>query len=176
MEDTLPERRDRMRCDIVLTGRAGCVLDDAVHTEKQRRAARAAVEGTLFAALAPTEPERPSNAIPPEDALWIEIKVIAQHALVSGVLTPNRSYSTLLTRGPLADLAKLDADERIRAGASVTVLFAHSEETALHDLNVLTHRCMDKRLPISTPEITGLQLTDRIGNGWCAMCVIGLRK
>lgn len=172
----LPERRDRQRCDIVLTERTGCVLDDAVHTEKQRRAARAAIEGTLFAALTPAEPARPANMVRPEDALWIELKVIAQHALVAGALTPNRSYSSLLTRGPLTDLAKLNADERIHSAASATVLFAHSQDTARHDLNVLTHRCLDKGLPICSPKITGLAISDRIGNAWCAVCVIGMRK
>ena len=175
-EAPLPERRDRQRCDIVLTEHPNCVLDDAVHTEKQRRAARAAIEGTLFAALMPAEPARPANLVPPEEALWIELKVIAQHALVAGVLTPNRSYSSLLTKGPLADLTKLNADERVRSAAAATVLFSHSEDTARHDLNVLTHRCLDKGLPISTPHITGLTISDRIGNAWCAVCVIGLRK
>lgn len=173
---SLPERRDRQRCDIVLTDRTGCVLDDAVHTEKQRRAARAAIEGTLFAALAPAEPVRPANLVPPEEALWIELKVIAQHALVAGALTPNRSYASLLTRGPITDLVKLNADDRIRSAASAIVLFAQSEDTAHHDLNVLTHRCLDKGLAISSPQITGLAISDRIGNAWCALCFIGLRK
>lgn len=172
--DALPIRRDRMRADIVLTDRPGQHLDDAVATEKQRRAERKQIEGTLFAVLAPAEPPPAPDMIQPEDALWVEIKVIAQQTLTAGVLGPNRTYSSELTRGPIADLAKLAADERIHAGAAVIVLFAQNETIARHDLSIVIHKSLDKLLPIISPAIRCMPIADRLGNACCAVCVIGV--
>lgn len=172
--DALPIRRDRMRADIVLTDRPGQRLDDAVASEKQRRAERKLIEGSLFAALAPAESPPAHDAVQPEDALWMEIKVIAQQTLTAGVLGPNRAYSSELIRGPIADLVKLAADERIHAGAAVIVLFAQTEAVARHDLNIVIHKSLEKQLPVISPAIRCIPIADRLGNACCAVCVIGV--
>lgn len=173
---SLPERRDRMRCDLVITEKPGQSLDDAVVTQKRLLAERAAVTGTLFESLSPPEPAKNPMLVQPEDALWIEIKVIAQHTLTSGVLGPNRAYSSELTRGPLADLGKLAADERISTGAALVVLFAENQQTARHDLGVLVHKSLDKSLPLISPEMRGFSITDRLGNRWCEVALLGVRR
>lgn len=171
-----PERRDRMRCDLVVTERPGLSLDDALDARNRFRKDRAAATGTLFESVAmPESPVRPL-IVQPQDALWLEVKVIAQHTLTAGVLGANRTYGAELTRGPLADLGKLAADERITTGAALVVLFTESESTARHDIGELVRKSLGGTLPLLSPEVCGFPITDRLGNRWCAVALLGLQR
>ncbi|MBY0261692.1 MAG: hypothetical protein K2Q20_05080 [Phycisphaerales bacterium] len=184
--EILPEHRDRQRCDLVLIEPPGKRLDDRLIQQKAVKKRKKAAAGTLFEALAVVEAEtlEPSSesrgtqaqqAVQPEDAFWLEVKVVAQHGLSDGVLGPNRSYSAELSRGPLADLSKLAADERIVHAASLVVLFTDTEATAKHDLSILLHKCLDRELPVSSPVLRHVPVLDRLGNSVCTVCLIGVR-
>ncbi len=172
----LPEHRDRRRCDLVLTPQPGQVLDDALVNERRRMREIEETRGSLFEGLAaglagpPQDPRR----VPPEEAFWLEVKTVQQFCVTSGVPGPNGAYASELTRNPVKDLAKLVADERVCHAGVCVVLCAADEATARHDLAVLAHRCLDRNLPITSPEIRVHRMQDRIGNGVCAVGLVSI--
>jgi len=193
--EILPEHRDRQRCDLVLIEPPGVRLDDQLLQQKAVRKRKRAAEGTLFESLAVAEAENGATgpefrgtrglasdpratqglAVRPEDAFWLEVKVVAQHGLTDGVLGPNRSYAAELSRGPIADLAKLAADERVVHAAALVVLFTDTQATAQHDLSILLHKCLDRELPVCSPVLRHVPVLDRLGNAVCTVCLVGVR-
>ncbi len=185
----LPIPRDRMRCDLVLTPEPNQKLDDSLQNEKQRRAQAAELQGTLFESLSdshlapgsalPTSAlPPPTSHIPPESAFWIELKLVGQFCNTSGLPGPNRTYTSELTRNPIADLKKLADDDRIHHAGVMLIVFTADEPTARHDLAILAHRCIDRNLPIPLggPITRSFPIPDRIGNTVCTVCLLGLRK
>jgi len=191
----LPVPRDRMRCDLVLTSEPGLTLDDSLIAEKRRRAEAKELAGTLFeslgeshlapgaVSLAPNHNHEPlaravQAVVTPEDAFWLEIKLVGQFSYSSGVPGANRTYSSELTRNPLADLKKLAADERICHAGVLLVVFTADEKIARHDLRVLADRALDRDLPVplTGPIVRGFAVPDRIGNAHCTLCLLPLRK
>jgi hypothetical protein len=173
----LPDPRDRMRCDLVLTPAPGLRLGDPLALVKAARARRRQAAGTLFAAVEEAEPPPPPapDACPPEDAFWMEVKLVGQFTYSAGIAGPNNAYASELTRGPAADIRKLSADGRIRHAAAMVLLFTHDRATAEHDLAQMLHRCLDRGLPIAAPLTREIAVTDRIGNNLLTVCMIPVR-
>ncbi len=170
--DDAPAENDRDRCDLVLTPSPSDRLADPVHAARRIRAA----EGTLFAPLAAgIEARAVQDEIDPADAVWLEVKVIAQHAYRRGVPGPNRSYSSELVDGPAGDIAKLECDGVIRLAAAVVVLFTESEQIALHDIDAMAHRLIDRDLPVGVPATESRPMTDRAGNATVTAAVLRVR-
>jgi len=174
----LPDPRDRMRCDLVLTPTAGQAVGDPLAQARAARVRSTQAAGTLFAAVEAYDalPPPPDNSCPPEDAFWLEVKLIGQFCYSAGVPGPNVSYTAELLRGPTADARKLSADGRIAYAASLVLLFTRDESTADHDLAQAVHRCLDRNLPIASPIRRSLAITDRIGNGVLTACMIPVRS
>lgn len=164
-----PQHRERERCDLVLVEEPGLALADPLAAVLERDQ----LEQTLFAGLADERPN--ARAVGPDDAFWLEVKVVGQYSFVENVPGPNRSYSSQLVQGPATDIAKLARDEMICHGAVLLVLFTESEEVAKHDLNAMVHRCLDKDLPVSAPIVEHFEITDRIGNRCCSVALIRVR-
>ncbi|MGP1310394.1 MAG: hypothetical protein ACTS27_09380 [Phycisphaerales bacterium] len=141
---SLPRRSEGERCDIVLTERAGAPLADPHDAD------------TLFA----------DRGVPHDEAFWIEVKCAHQFALVEGVATPSRAYTSQLLRAAVGDLRKL-ASQRLPFAALLLVMFGAEEAVLRHDLTVWAHRCLDHDLPIGAPTSSGFTTTDRIGNTCC---------
>lgn len=173
----LPDPRDRMRCDLVLTPSPGLKLGDPLTLEKSARTRRKQAADTLFAAIEAAEPPPtlPADTCPPEDAYWLEIKLIGQFTYSAGIAGPNATYASELLRGPAADLKKLSADGRIVHAASLILLFTHDLPTAEHDLAQTLHRCLDRNLPIGSPISRSIPIADRIGNQFLTLCLVPLR-
>lgn len=173
----LPDPRDRMRCDLVLTPTPGLRLGDPLATVKSARTRRQQAAGTLFTAVEAAEPppSPPADACPPEDAFWLEVKLIGQFTYSAGIAGPNASYSAELLRGPAADIRKLSSDGRILHAAALILLFTHDLPTAEHDLAQAMHRCLDRNLPIGSPIRRSLAITDRIGNQFLTACLVPVR-
>lgn len=198
----LPLPRDRQRCDIVLTPEPNQPLDDSLLTEKQRRAEEAELQGTLFesfttshlapGALPTSAPKTgavseqrqdgapllcpPHTPIPPESAFWLELKVCGQHTNTSGLPGPNRTYTSDLTRAPLADLKKLANDHRIHHAGVLLIVFTADDHTAAHDISILALRTLDRGWPIAAPVLRTIPIPDRIGNTLCTACLLAMRK
>ncbi len=166
----LPEDTERPRCDLVLTPHPHQILADGLVSERDIESARTARTGTLFeSAPDPAPPSTPTHAISPEDAYWLEVKVVGQFAYLAGVPGPNSSYASNLVRGSVADLRKLAHDPLITRGGVLIIAFTADQPTAEHDLTILGHRCLDRHAPMRSPVIEGFPLTDRIGNARCTL-------
>lgn len=158
---------ERERCDLVLTRGPG-ELVDPVAILKERDAA----EGTLFAGISGTGERGTAHLWHPEDAFWLEVKVVGQFCFTSGVPGPNRTYSSELGRLPAGDLAKLAREARVAHGALMVIAFTGDRETADHDVGVFIHRCLDRQLPVRTPSTARFLIADRIGNAHCSVVAV----
>jgi hypothetical protein len=143
-------RSEGERCDLVVMRSPGDRLADPLLSD------------TLFA----------GDGIDPAEALWIEVKIAAQHALIDGVARPNPRYSQQLLTGVTGDVRKLSRESGIRHGAACAVVFTETAEIADHDLSSCAHRCLDRGLPIGAPTTTALPITERIGNAWCVVALL----
>jgi hypothetical protein len=170
-----PQRRDRQRCDLVLLAGPGSVLVDPV--SKRMAAEREAMEraGTLFAGAEEREEvaqgcEDGGSSAAPEDAYWLEVKVVGQWCYTHGVPGPNRTYASEMV-AVAADLLKLSADPYIRRGGLLLVVFAADRETAEHDVEVVVGRAR-KSLTGTVQRAEGFAISDRIGNAWCQVALL----
>lgn len=168
----LPDDPDRLRCDLVLTPRRGQVLIDSLQAARQAEVERARAVGTLFEPLAESgagvEAPVPSG-VESSDAYWLEVKAVGQYCFTSGVPGPNSTYGSQLVRGVTTDIRKLRDDPGIFHAGVLLVLFAADDFVVQHDLLRLTHRCLDRELPIRSPIHVTVPISDRIGNNRCAL-------
>ncbi len=150
-EQRYPQRQTRRRasegerCDLVLT-------PDGRPLAVYKR------EPTLF---------EPPDAVPSTEAFWLEIKVVNQFTAEGA----NRSYSSDLLSGVRADVAKLSRDPGIARAGLLLVLFCRDETVARHDLSLWLERCLDLGLPVGSPAVAAFGITDRLGNGCCAVAL-----
>jgi len=140
-----PNRAEGERCDVVLLDEA-----DADHA----RLLDPLDAGTLFA----------ERGVAPESALWIEIKIAHQHALIEGVARPNPRYGAVLLREAPKDARKLHRDPHIRSAALLLVMFNTDEPTARHDVEAWRRRCLERAIPLAAPYQRRFPINDRIGN------------
>ncbi|MEX0653033.1 MAG: hypothetical protein WD534_14475 [Phycisphaeraceae bacterium] len=144
------KKSEGKRCDLVLT-----------HDNRPLRDLD--VRDTLFDAL--------DEAEDPEAAYWLEIKTVAQFETTG----PFRRYASELLAPVTDDVKKLAGDEVIRHAGLLLVLFTADKAVAEHDLVAWHTRCLDRAYPVSSPTIRGFDITDRIGNQWCAVALFGVR-
>lgn len=153
--DRLREKRSEgKRCDLVLTPprRTGPALPlrDPL------------VKGTLF-------DDQP--ACDSESAYWLEVKTVAQFETGG----PFRRYAAELLAPVAEDVRKIWNDPMVFHGGLLIVLFTATQSIAEHDLIAWHDRCLQKGFPVGPPATRGFAITDRIGNGWCAAAVFGVR-
>lgn len=139
------------RCDIVLTEHANTVgLRDA------------RIRGTLF--------DTP-DAVDPEQAYWLEVKTVAQYESEG----PFKGYSKELLSPVADDVKKLWSDALIFNAGLLLILFTETKEVAEHDLVAWHRRCLDRGYPVAVPAVRGFAIRNRVGNGWCAIALFGVR-
>ncbi len=105
------------------------------------------------------------NAVPLEEAFWLEVKTVAQHTPEG----PNAAWTNELLGTVRADVSKLSKDKGILHAGLLIVLWVASEDVATHDLGVWQNRCLDLGLPIGTPSTRVLPIQDRLGNSACVI-------
>jgi hypothetical protein len=160
-----PKAAARQRCDLVLTPDPGAPLIDPVAELRQRDRAI----GTLFESAPPAVTVHGTQ---PEDAFWLEVKLVSQFCYTHGVPGPNRAYSSELTNSLYIDLAKIHADEALRWSGLLLVYFTDCEETASHDLTIALHRSLDKGHTFRGPVSESFAVPERIGNAWCTIVIL----
>ena len=138
-------RSEGRRCDLVLTPE-GCSLQEPE------------APATLF-----DDPD----AVPLEDAFWLEVKAVAQF----NEMGANRTWASELLSSVREDVSKLAADDGVHHGALLIVLHAASDEVIEHDLGVWQDRCLERGLPIGSPWRRRLPLLDRLGNTVCGLAL-----
>ena len=109
----------------------------------------------------------PINAVELADGFWLEVKVVSQF----GVQGPNRNYAPSLLSTVRQDVMKLSKDNGILHAGLLLVLFVRDAAVADHDLCVWQDRCLKRSLPIGAPARRTVSITDRHGNGACAIAV-----
>jgi len=157
------KRAERERCDLVLLPSPGATLIDPV----RRRMERDDAAQTLFASVAKEQP-REEASIAPEDAFWLEVKIVGQFAYTNGWTGANSTYSSELARA-LADLPKIARDPSIHRGGLLLILFTRDRETGDHDLRVLAERASSRGEPMRSPVSARFPIADRIGNALCTL-------
>lgn len=180
-DGALPLPRERQRADLVLLPTGANSLRDVVTTRKAARRTRDEGAGTLFdahatqaaAAIESGSANDPRSAAP-EDAFWLEVKVVSQFAYTCGVPGPNATYASDLRRGLSQDLAKLAADRHIHTGAALLIHLAQDRVTAEHDLGLLMHALVDRGLPIQPPASVSIDIQERIGNSVCTLALVAI--
>lgn len=133
------------RCDFVLTPD----LRDLIKEDSR---------GTLF-----DDP----NAVALDEAYWLEVKVVAQFNSEG----PNGNYASHLMSAVREDVGKLAKDPAILQAGLLIVLFVREELVAEHDLTIWQDRCLERGLPLGAPSRRAFPMTDRHGNGCCAIAV-----
>jgi hypothetical protein len=113
----------------------------------------------------------PPDAIPLDEAFWLEVKVVSQFTSEG----PNRNYSSQLLSTVRQDIAKLAKEPGILHAGLLIVLFVASEEVADHDLGIWQDRCLQRSLPIGSPARCSFAITDRIGNATCCIALFPVR-
>lgn len=143
------KKSEGQRCDVVLT-RDGLPLREP------------GLRGTLF-------DQSPGADL--DEAYWLEAKTVAQFETTG----PFRRYSAELFSPVAQDIRKLWSDSLIMHSGLLLILMTATREVAEHDIGVWHRRCLDKGFPVSSPALRGFKIIDRIGNGWCASAVFGVR-
>ena len=101
------------------------------------------------------------------DALWIEVKVVAQFQR----LGPNRRYARALQRPVWSDVAKLASDPTIVHALVLLVLFTADTTTADHDLDVWRARATERGLHLWPRVQRSFPIGDRLGNRLCTVAL-----
>ncbi len=109
----------------------------------------------------------PADAIPLDEAFWLETKLVAQYTIEG----PNGNYASQLLGPGRQDIRKLSKDPNILHAALLIVLFSQDERVAEHDLAQWLKRGLDRGLPIGSPSLREFAVTDRLGNGLCAVAL-----
>jgi len=104
------------------------------------------------------------------EALWIEVKVVAQFHRQG----PNRGYARALQTPVWNDVKKLASDPTIVHGLVVLVLFTVDAVTADHDLDVWRARACDRGLHLWPRVQRSLPIGDRLGNRLCTVALFPL--
>ena len=144
-------KNEGIRCDMVLT-------------EEKKPLRDPELEGTLFGAHI--------DSVDPEDAYWLEVKVVCQFK--NGVSYKN--YAHDLMNPVRKDILKLWGEGRLRHGGLLLILFAEDQETAERDLLQWYVYGIGKNLPIHYPSIRGFSVTERTGNAWCGIGMFDVRR
>lgn len=142
-------RSEGERCDFVLTP-PGCPL-----TKEEAVA-------TLFA---------PAHTTAASQALWLEVKVVAQFTEEGG----NRSYASELQHPVRRDAVKLAREEAIEHAALLLVLFTDHPRTAQHDLEVWEKRSEERGVSIRGRYLRHVDVLDRLGNSCCTIALLRVK-
>lgn len=144
-ERGLRRKTEGSRCDLVVTPEGLPLADEATQTE-------------LFA---------PRRAVALCDAMWLEVKAVAQFK----ALAPNRAYASALQRPVWRDVEKLASDPQIAHAAVLLILFTADPTVAAHDLGVWAARASAHALPLWPRVERSLAIGDRVGHRVCTLAL-----
>ncbi len=131
---------------------------DFVLTPEQRELIKEDSRGTLF-----DDPD----AVSLDEAYWLEVKIVVQFTCEGA----NGNYASHLMSAVREDVGKLAKDPGILQAGLLIVLFVRDERVADHDLKIWQDRCLERGLPLGAPSRRAIPMTDRHGNGCCAIAV-----
>ena len=149
-ERSLRRRTEGSRCDLVVTPEGLPLVDDAAQLG-------------LFA---------PARAVALADAMWIEVKAVAQFR----ALAPNMAYAQALQRPVWRDVEKLASDPQIAHAAVLLIVFTADAVVAEHDLGVWAARASQRGLPLWPRVQRTLAIGDRVGHRCCTLALLPIER
>lgn len=144
----------RPRCDVVLTPR-GSVL------EPEKFAERTLFDPTQGDAFGPRHCK-------PADALWLEVKIAYQFR-EGGVR--HGGYGAQWRQKVVADLRKMEGDEKIREAGLVLIVFNESREILEKDLELFEDVLARKEVLAGFRQVRSIPILERIGHRLCTVAV-----
>lgn len=103
----------------------------------------------------------PLDLCPPEEALWLELKVVHQRK-AGGARDPR--YAPQWRRHLVADVTKLSTEPRITAGAAVLVAFTEDAATLARDLDAFELELTRQDVVAGFRQVRTWPVQDRIGH------------
>jgi len=149
-ERSLRRRSEGTRCDVVVTPEGLPLVDDAAQLG-------------LFA---------PARAVALADAMWIEVKAVAQFR----ALAPNMAYAQALQRPVWRDVEKLASDPQIAHATVLLIVFTADAVVAEHDLGVWAARASERGLPLWPRVQRTLAIGDRVGHRCCTLALLPIER
>jgi hypothetical protein len=140
----------------------------------KRKSARQRCDLVLTPHGRPLKPEgepdlfTPPDAVPPELALWLEVKLAAQFRDAS---TRNTAYGSQWRNGIVDDLKKMEADPRIHEAGLLLLAFTESEEIFAADLQALEALLVTSGVIAGFRHVRTIRLTERMGHRFLSLAL-----
>jgi len=110
----------------------------------------------------------PPNPCPPDEALWLEIKIAYQFG-PGGVR--HKGYGRQWTSAVVADLVKIEHEPLIRDAALVLVVFNESQDILDKDLELFETLLAEKQVLAGFRRVQTTPILDRIGHRLCSVAL-----
>lgn len=140
------KRTHRLRCDLVISPK-DCPLKLDFAPE------------TLF---------DPAGQCPPQEALWLEVKVAYQFREGGARHT---GYGAQWRTAVVEDLRKMETDPLIREAALVLIVFNESSEILDKDLDLFETVLAEKEVLAGFRQVRSFPITERIGHRLCTVAL-----
>jgi hypothetical protein len=106
----------------------------------------------------------PPDLCPPEQALWLEVKIAYQFR-EGGIR--HGGYSAQWRNAVVEDLRKIEGDERIREAGLLLLVFNESQEILDKDLDLFETVLAQKEVLAGFRQVRSTPILDRIGHRLC---------
>jgi len=110
----------------------------------------------------------PPDQTPPQDALWLEMKIAYQFR--EGGLR-HSGYGQQWRSAVVEDLRKMEAEELIRHAGLVLVVFNESQAVLEKDLELFENVLALKEVLAGFRKVKTVEILDRIGHRLCTIAV-----
>ena len=136
------KKTHRMRCDLVLSGKGRPLRLDT----------------------APPGLFDPPHPCPPEEALWLEVKVAYQFREGGA---RHAGYGAQWRQAVVDDLRKMEAEPTIREGGLLLIVFNESADILRKDLELFEDVLARKEVLAGFRQVRSVPILDRIGHCLC---------
>lgn len=110
----------------------------------------------------------PPNQCPPQEALWLEVKVACQFR-EGGVR--HSGYGAQWRNAVVEDLRKMESDELIREAGLLVVVFNESEEILHKDLDLFETVLAQKEVLAGFRQVRSTPIWERMGHRLCTVAL-----
>jgi len=108
----------------------------------------------------------PVNVCPPEDALWIEVKLAYQFR---GGGVPHSGYGAQWRQAVVEDLRKMEAEPRIKEAALLLIVFTESQAIVEKDVELFEDVLVKREVLAGFRQLRSVPIWDRIGHSICTV-------
>jgi hypothetical protein len=110
----------------------------------------------------------PSDPCPPDEAMWLEVKIAYQYGEAGA---RHKGYGRQWTSAVVADLVKIEHEPMIRDAALALVVFNESQEILNKDLELFETLLAEKQVLAGFRRVRTIPILDRIGHHVCSVAL-----